>query len=86
MEGFHKRYMNSNKVCRFWAQMASGMDIDMIVPSARPSDGRRKAVREFIQWISELQCGVDLMQTNYRVPDRGACNPGPPRYRQASSN
>jgi flavorubredoxin len=31
MEGFHKRYVNSNQVCRYWANMASGMDIDMIV-------------------------------------------------------
>ena len=68
MEGFHKRYMNSNKVCRFWAHMASGLDIDMIVPQhGRPLVG--KAVPEFIQWIGELQCGVDLMmQSNYRVP------------------
>lgn len=68
MEGFHRRYMNSNKVCRFWATMAAGMDIDMIVPQhGRAMVG--KAVREFIQWIAELQCGVDLMtQSNYRVP------------------
>jgi len=32
MEGFHKRYMNSNQGYRYWANMASGMDIDMIVP------------------------------------------------------
>ena len=41
MEGFHKRYMNSNKVCRFWAHMASGLDIDMIVPQhGRPLVGK----------------------------------------------
>lgn len=68
MEGFHKRYMNSNKVCRFWAQMVSGLDIDMIVPQhGRALTG--KAVPEFIRWISELQCGIDLMtQSHYRVP------------------
>ncbi len=68
MDAFHKRYMNSNQVCRFWAQMASGMAIDMIVPQhGRAMSGR--AVKEFISWISELQCGVDLMtQANYRLP------------------
>jgi len=68
MEGFHKRYMNGNKICRFWSYMATGMDIDMIVPQhGRALAGR--AVREFIHWIGELQCGVDLMmQSNYRVP------------------
>ena len=68
MDAFHKRYMNSNQVCRFWAQMTSGMAIDMIVPQhGRAMSG--KAVKEFISWISELQCGVDLMtQANYRLP------------------
>ncbi len=64
MEGFHKRYMNSNQVCRYWANMASGMDIDMIVPQhGRALVG--KAVREFIR----LQCGIDLMsQADYKLP------------------
>lgn len=68
MVGFHKRYMNSNQVCRYWAHMARGMDIDMIVPQhGRALVG--KAIKEFIQWISELQCGVDLMsQANYKLP------------------
>jgi len=68
MEGFHKRYMNSNKVCRLWANMVSGLDIDMIVPQhGRPMAG--KAIEEFIAWISNLQCGIDLMtQDNYKVP------------------
>ena len=68
MEVFHRRYMNSNQVCRFWAHMASGMAIDMIVPQhGRAMVG--KAVKEFIAWISELQCGIDLMtQADYRLP------------------
>lgn len=68
MEGFHKRYMNSNQVCRYWANMAAAMDIDMIVPQhGRALAG--KAVDEFIRWISELQCGVDLMtQSDYKLP------------------
>jgi flavorubredoxin len=68
MEAFHRRYMNGNKVCRFWAHMASKMEIEMLVPQhGRALTG--KAVPEFIRWISELQCGVDLMtQANYRLP------------------
>ncbi len=68
MDAFHQRYMNSNQVCRFWAHMVSGIAIDMIVPQhGRAMVGR--AVGEFIHWISELQCGVDLMtQANYRMP------------------
>jgi len=68
MEAFHRRYMNSNRVCRYWAQMAAGMDIEMLVPQhGRALTG--KAIAEFIRWISELQCGIDLMQqSDYRVP------------------
>ena len=68
MEGFHKRYINSNKVCRFWANMARQLDISMIVPQhGRAFTG--KAVKEFIDWIEQLECGIDLMtQENYRVP------------------
>lgn len=68
MEGFHKRYINSNKVCRYWANMVRQLDISMIVPQhGRSFEG--KAVQEFIDWIEKLQCGVDLMtQDNYRIP------------------
>jgi flavorubredoxin len=68
MEGFHRRYINSNKVCRFWANMVRGLDIDKIVPQhGRHFEG--KAVGQFIDWIEGLECGVDLMtQDNYVLP------------------
>lgn len=68
MEAFHKRYMNNNRVCRFWANMASQLDIDLLVPQhGRAMKG--KAIREFIAWIAELRCGTDLMtQNHYRIP------------------
>jgi len=68
MEGFHRRYINSNKVCRFWANMVRELDIEMIVPQhGRAFTG--KAVPQFIDWIEKLECGIDLMtQDNYRIP------------------
>jgi flavorubredoxin len=68
MEGFHQRYMNSNKVCRLWANMVQTLEISMIVPQhGRPMIG--KAIPEFITWIRELQCGIDLMsEENYQIP------------------
>jgi len=68
MEAFHKRYMNSNKICRLWATMVSQLDIQMIVPQhGRCMVG--KAIPEFLAWIKELQCGIDLMtENNYRLP------------------
>ncbi|MES9973858.1 MAG: MBL fold metallo-hydrolase, partial [Candidatus Thiodiazotropha sp.] len=69
MEGFHRRYMNSNKVCNLWANMVRQLDIDMIVPQHGRSFLGKKVVNEFINWIDSLECGVDLVtQNNYRLP------------------
>ncbi|MGM0563550.1 MAG: MBL fold metallo-hydrolase [Pseudomonadota bacterium] len=69
MEGFHRRYMNSNKVCRYWAGMVRELDMDWMVPQhGRPFKGR-KVINQFLDWIEQLECGTDLMsQANYRVP------------------
>ena len=68
MEAFHRRYMMSSKILRFWAQMARGLPIRMIMPQhGAPLAG--PAVEEFIDWIGDLSCGVDNMtQANYAVP------------------
>lgn len=68
MEAFHRRYMVSNKVLRLWANMARTLPIHMIVPQhGAPLAGA--AVKEFIDWISTLDCGVDqLTQSHYSIP------------------
>ena len=68
MEGFHRRYMVSNKVLRFWARMARQLPIDMIVPQhGAPLQGA--AVQQFIEWVEGLSCGIDLMtDANYAIP------------------
>jgi len=68
MEPFHRRYMVSNKVLRLWADMVSRLKIDMIAPQhGAPLMG--PAVREFIDWVRELPCGIDLMgPADYSVP------------------
>ena len=68
MERFHKRYMASGKVLRFWAQMVKTLPVAMIVPQhGAPLVGA--AVQEFIDWVQTLSCGLDLMtQAHYQVP------------------
>lgn len=68
MAGFHQRYMNGNKACRFWVNMVRQLDIDKIVPQhGRMFEGA--AINEFLNWIETLECGLDLMtQHNYQVP------------------
>ena len=69
MEGFHRRYMSSRKVCQYWANMIRPLDIEWMVPQhGRPFKGK-KLIHQFLDWISALECGVDVMtQDNYRLP------------------
>jgi flavorubredoxin len=69
MEGFHKRYMASNKVLKFWANMVRQLDIEMIVPQHGAIFKGKEMVERFINWVENLQVGVDLLtQDRYRVP------------------
>jgi len=69
MEGFHRRYMISNKICRFWVAMVRELDVEMIVPQHGKSFKGKQMVNQFLDWIEQLPCGVDLMtQESYRIP------------------
>ncbi len=69
MEGFHKRYMASNKVLKFWTNMVRQLDIEMIVPQHGAIFKGKEMVERFINWVENLQVGVDLLtQEKYRVP------------------
>ncbi|MDZ7810150.1 MAG: hypothetical protein U5L11_08330 [Arhodomonas sp.] len=69
MRGFHQRYMTANRACRLWARMVRGMDIEWLVPQhGRPFKGR-EMIHRFLDWIEQLDCGVDLLdEGSYRVP------------------
>ncbi len=70
MEGFHRRYMVSNKVLRFWASMVRQLDIEMIVPQHGAIFKGKDMVNRFIEWVENLEVGVDLLtQDFYRVPE-----------------
>jgi flavorubredoxin len=69
MAGFHRRYMVCNKVCRFWAQMARGLDIEMIVPQHGSRIVGKPNIARFIDWVEALSCGVDLLgPDDYKIP------------------
>ncbi len=69
MEGFHRRYMVSNKILRLWVRMARQLPVAMIVPQhGAPIEGRA-AIAQFFDWIDGLACGVDLFdERNYQLP------------------
>ncbi|MFS2036966.1 MBL fold metallo-hydrolase [Polaromonas sp. CT11-55] len=68
MEGFHRRYMVSNKVLRLWVRMARQLDIRMLVPQhGAPLEG--PAIGQFFDWAESLMCGIDLFDDrHYQLP------------------
>ena len=63
IEEFHKRYMCSNLAVQAWLKRISKLEIDMIAPQhGRIYKG--KVLRQFLDWIGNLQCGVDLFDAN----------------------
>ncbi len=69
MEGFHRRYMVSNKILRLWTRMARQLDVAMLVPQhGAPIMGKR-AIEDFYQWLDGLACGIDLFDERaYQLP------------------
>ena len=69
MEGFHRRYMVSNKILRLWVQMARQLPIDMIVPQHGAPIMGKPAITDLFNWLEGLQCGIDLFdQRAYQLP------------------
>lgn len=69
MEGFHRRYMVSNKILRLWVQMAKKLDVQMLVPQHGAPIMGKKAVQEFYDWIENLECGIDMFTSqHYQIP------------------
>jgi flavorubredoxin len=60
IEGFHRRFMNSNKAARCWIETIADLDITMLAPQHGPIY-RGQAVIDFLNWFAELRCGIDLM-------------------------
>ena len=69
MEGFHKRYMVSNKVLRLWVRMARQLDIFMLVPQHGAPIKGKAAIDDFFDWVENLACGIDLFDERaYQLP------------------
>ena len=56
-EGFHRRWMGSDKAKRDWCARVSAMDIDMLCPQ-HGSIYRGADVGRFIDWFARLDVGV----------------------------
>lgn len=80
MLGFHQRYMASNKACRLWANMVREMNVEMMVPQHGSPFVGRAMVERFLDWISNLPCGIDLMsQQHFDAHNAGYITPSAQR-------
>lgn len=68
MQGFHERYMAGNKAMRAWAAMARKLDVAIIAPQHGALFKGPEMVSRFIGWAEKLQCGMDLMPDETRIP------------------
>jgi flavorubredoxin len=64
MEGFHRRYMASGQAMRAWARMVRRFDVEVIAPQ-HGALFRGPMVGQFLDWCSELPCGIDLLEPVY---------------------
>lgn len=60
IEPFHTRYMSCNKALRKWVKDVEAYDVDTIAPQ-HGYLYRGKAKEDFLKWIYDLKCGVDLI-------------------------
>lgn len=59
MLAFHQRYMVNNKACQIWVHTIRQLDVEMIMPQhGSPLQGK-EVVRDFLNWLEALPCGVD---------------------------
>ena len=63
--------MASNRACRLWVNMIRTLDVEMMVPQhGRPFKGK-KMIKDFLDWLDKLPCGVDLLtKQHYSVPGK----------------
>lgn len=61
MLDFHRRYMVSNRATRLWANSVRQLPVSMMVPQHGKRFDGRAMFDKFLDWISQLPCGVDLI-------------------------
>jgi flavorubredoxin len=65
LEGFHKRYMASNKVCKAWVNSLKDVEISMIAPQ-HGYVFKDDSVTQFLEWFGSLECGSDMIENLYK--------------------
>ncbi|MBI9105406.1 MAG: MBL fold metallo-hydrolase [Spirochaetales bacterium] len=64
MEGFHRRYMSSNKAAKKWISKLDGLNIKYLAPQ-HGAIFKDENVKKFLDWFAGLQCGIDIIDEIY---------------------
>jgi flavorubredoxin len=64
IDEFHKRYMASNAAIRKWVSMVEKHKTNILAPQ-HGALYRGPAVQSFYAWMSQLRCGIDLIDEIY---------------------
>ncbi len=64
IEPFHTRYMASEKAAGYWTRQVRALFPDMIAPQ-HGSIYRGENLEKFLNWFSQLKCGIDLLDELY---------------------
>ena len=71
MEGFHKRFIVSKKILNVWSKMIQSLDIETIAPQHGAIIKGKENIAKFIDWLNNLECGIDLMQeSGFKIPTK----------------
>ncbi|EDP73939.1 MBL fold metallo-hydrolase [Hydrogenivirga sp. 128-5-R1-1] len=68
MEGFHKRYIPTSKILKTWVKMVRELDIETIAPQHGAIFKGKDVVNKFLDWLENLECGIDIMEDVYKIP------------------
>ncbi|WP_457599806.1 oxygen-binding di-iron domain-containing protein [Hydrogenivirga sp.] len=66
MEGFHRRYMKSQRVLRKWVGLVRQREVDLIAPQ-HGAVFPKSNVEKFLNWLENLRCGEDILDEIYGV-------------------
>lgn len=68
MTGFHQRYLPCTKALKMWVKTARQLDIEIIAPQHGAILKGKETVEKFINWLDNLECGLDLMGESFPIP------------------
>ena len=70
MEVFHRRYIPCNRVLKHWVKMVRDLDIENIAPQHGAIMKGKEIVNKFLDWLENLECGIDIMEPIYKINDK----------------